>query len=139
MTRQVEWHDDAPPGGGWRLWESAALLLVALAALELMLLCAAARPFRAVVGPLLLAGLAVVTAWVGQGWLTAADCAFLGVLAATLLARWLEFYAGEPPAAGEAEARAQLWRALAGTAVAGLALWCAANVVGNHLLDRPAP
>lgn len=50
-----------------------------------------ARLFWMMVGPLALAGLAYAILTSREGWLTAADFAFLGVLAGMMLARWLEF------------------------------------------------
>jgi hypothetical protein len=96
-----------------------------------------ARLFWLLAGPMFLLLLAVAVVRTGNGWLTPVDFAFLGVLAAMLLARWLEFRAGNPLTAdGEPATPVHLRRYLVGATATGLAVWCAANVVGNYLLVR---
>ncbi|HXG10472.1 MAG TPA: hypothetical protein VNK04_11985 [Gemmataceae bacterium] len=88
-------------------------------------------------GPLalLLAAWGVVSK--GGGWLTTADLAYLAVLAAMLLGRWLEFRGGSPQkATGEPATPADLRRYVIFTLVIGLGVWVVANLLGNYWLAR---
>lgn len=94
-----------------------------------------ARLFWMMVGPLLLLGLAYAIVKSGEGWLTAADLGFLGVLAGVMLARWLEFRGGNPRTAdGEPATPAHLRRYLIGAALIGLGAWVIANLIANNVL-----
>jgi hypothetical protein len=93
------------------------------------------RLFWMLLGPTLLLVLAFVIVGTGNGWLTGADFGYLGILAAVMVARWLEFRAGNPrTSVGEPATQKHLYRYLVGVAVVGLAVWVAANVLGNHVL-----
>ena len=88
-------------------------------------------------GPLALLLLTITIVSRGSGWLTAADVAFLAVLAAMLAARWLQLRSGQAQTtAGEPATRADLRRYLALATALGLAAWAGANVLGNHWLAR---
>lgn len=86
-------------------------------------------------GPLalVLLGFAIVT--LGNGWLTAADFAFLAVLGGVILARWLEFRSGHAQTAtGEPATLADLRRFVVAASLVGLGVWVLANALGNHWL-----
>jgi hypothetical protein len=86
-------------------------------------------------GPLLLivAGFAIVSA--ADGWTALSDIAYLVILAAMLVGRWLEFRGGQPERAdGEPATASDLTRYLLVAPVIGLAGWVLANLVGNGLL-----
>jgi len=86
-------------------------------------------------GPLALVALAYGIVKSGEGWFTGADLAFLGVLAVTMLARWLEFRGGHAETAdGEPATPAHLRRYLTGAALIGLGTWTIANLIANRLL-----
>lgn len=87
------------------------------------------------VGPILLALMAFLVVKTGNGWLTGADAGFLGILAAIMLARWLEFQGGHPQTAdGEPATRTHLRRFLLGGTAIGLSVWMIANILGNYVL-----
>lgn len=95
-----------------------------------------ARLFWMMIGPMLLALFAYLIIKTGNGWLTGFDFAFLGVAAAMMLARWLEFRGGHAKTAeGEPATPAHLRRYLIGVAVLGLAVWVIANIIGNYVLS----
>jgi hypothetical protein len=84
-------------------------------------------------GPLLLVLMTFLIIETGNGWLTAADFAFLSILAGMMLGRWLEFHAGNPQTAeGEPATARDLRRYLIGTTIIGLGVWAIANVIGNY-------
>ena len=86
-------------------------------------------------GPLALAMLTYAIVTVGGGWLMAADVAYFVVLGAMLAGRWVEYRSGQgETAGGEPMTDDDLRRYLVGATVLGLAVWVAANVVGNHWL-----
>lgn len=88
-------------------------------------------------GPLALVLLAVRIAYLGQGWLTGVDVAFLAVLGGVILARWLEFRGGNPQTAtGEPATPDHLRRYSLAVLAVGLAVWVLANLLGNHWLSR---
>jgi hypothetical protein len=88
-------------------------------------------------GPLALTLITFAIVSEGSGWLTRFDAAFAAVLLAMLVGRWLEFRGGRPQtASGQPASRSDLERYFLIAAVAGMAVWLAANVVGNHLLPR---
>ena len=70
-----------------------------------------------------------------RGWFTMVDLAFFVVLGLALLGRWLEFQGENPRTAyDEPASPAHLRRFLLIAPVAGIAIWIAANVLGNHVL-----
>jgi hypothetical protein len=94
-----------------------------------------ARVFWMLLGPLLLLLMTFTVVQTGNGWSTTADFAFLGILGAMMLARWLEFRSGEAQTAdGDPATPQDLRRYLIGVAGLGLSVWVAANVVGNYML-----
>jgi len=94
-----------------------------------------ARLLWIMVGPVFLAVFGYWIIKTGNGWFTPADFAFLGILAAMIVARWLEFRGGHPKTAeGEPATAAHLRRYAIGAAVVGLSLWVAVNLVANHVL-----
>lgn len=98
---------------------------------------ALARLFWMMIGPLVLILLTFVILQMGQGWLTAADIAFLAILAGVILARWLEFQGGQPQTAtGEPATPAHLRRFIVAALPIGLGIWVIANLLGNHWLLR---
>lgn len=83
-------------------------------------------------GPLLLivAGFAIVSS--DDGWTAFSDIAYLVILAAMLVGRWLEFRGGQPERADGAPATASdLTRYLLLAPLVGIAGWILANLVGN--------
>ena len=83
--------------------------------------------------PMILLILTITIVRRGGGWLTPADYAFFGLLAAMILARIWEFRIGNPQtASGEPAAPADLWRYIAGAVLVGLAVYAVANYFGNH-------
>jgi hypothetical protein len=94
-----------------------------------------ARLTWALLGPLALVLLTFAIASAGGGWLTAADVAYLAVLAAMLAGRWLEFRSGQGRTAeGEPMTGGDLRRYLLLATALGLAVWVGANLLGNHWL-----
>lgn len=85
------------------------------------------------VGPMLLLVLSITIINSGNGWLTGLDITFFVVLAGMLLARWFDFRAGDPrTAAGDPATPGHLRWYVPLTLVIGLAVWAAANAIGNH-------
>jgi hypothetical protein len=77
----------------------------------------------------------IVASAPNSGWRTTADIIFLALLAITILARWIEFAAGDARnGMGEPVARADIVRYSIIMASVGLAAWICANVVANHIL-----
>ena len=69
----------------------------------------------------------------GGGWMTAVDVAFFVVLGLTILARCLDFRAGNPQTAmGTPATSAHLRRYVSLAVLVGLAVWGIANLIGNH-------
>lgn len=98
---------------------------------------AVVRVFWMMIGPLALLLLTFNIVKIGNGWLTAADFAFLAVLGGVILARWLEFRGGNPQTAtGEPAAPAHLRRFVMAAIPVGLGVWIIANLIGNHWLAR---
>jgi hypothetical protein len=88
-------------------------------------------------GPLILAILAFIIVRNGNGWFTLADFTFLAALSALLLGRWVEFRGGNPQTStGEPATLAHLRRYALGVILLGLGGWIAANLLGNHWLNR---
>jgi hypothetical protein len=95
------------------------------------------RIFWMMVGPMLLAILAVSIVSIGNGWFTAADFGFLGVLGLLITARWLEFHAGSPQTStGEPATPDHLRRYVLGALLIGVGIWVAANLLGNYWMVR---
>ena len=87
------------------------------------------------IGPLALLLLAVGIVQLGSGWLMAVDIAYFVVLGTMLVARWVEYRSGQgETASGEPMTAADLRGYLIGATALGLAVWVAANLVGNHWL-----
>lgn len=71
----------------------------------------------------------------GTGWKTGADIVYLFGLLATIGGRWIEHLGGNPRnAMGEPSTDRELRRYIIATAIAGTAIWVAANIVSNYLL-----
>ncbi len=87
------------------------------------------------IGPIILAGMAWWVVRTGNGWLTAADAGFLIILAAIILARWLEFQGGHAQTAdGQPATRSHWQRFLLGATTIGLSVWAVANILGNYVV-----
>jgi hypothetical protein len=94
------------------------------------------RLFWILVGPMILLALVVGIIRTGNGWLTATDFAYFGVLGGVMLARWLEFRSGQAQTAyGTPATTGDLRRYALGLAAVGLTVWVIANVIGNHVLS----
>jgi small-conductance mechanosensitive channel len=90
-----------------------------------------ARVFWMMLGPLMLLVMAFTIAKNGNGWLSGVSIGYLGVLAATILARWLEFRDGAALTSdGQPMTTQLLRRFVVLAAVVGLAVWVVANVLG---------
>ena len=95
------------------------------------------RIFWMMVGPMILAALTISIVKIGNGWFTTADFAFLGVLAALVLARYFEFQAGDPQTSdGRPATSAHLRNYVLGAILLGLGVWAFANLLGNHWMTR---
>jgi hypothetical protein len=95
------------------------------------------RVFWMMIGPLSLVLLAFTIVRIGSGWFTWADGGYLAVLAGMLYARWWEFRTGRAKTTEGQPATEQDLRSYAQQASGlALAMWVAANVVGNHVLQR---
>jgi hypothetical protein len=83
-------------------------------------------------GPAAMLICTIVIIETGNGWFTGADFAFLIALAVTVLARCLDFRAGNPRTAmGEPAQPNHLRRYVPAALVLGLAVWSVANLIGN--------
>jgi hypothetical protein len=90
-----------------------------------------------VLGPAILLMLAFSITRRGDGWLALISLAYLAVLAAQILSRWMEFRGGNAKdSMGDPLTAAALRRYVVGAIVLGLSIWVLANLVGNHW---PAP
>jgi hypothetical protein len=90
------------------------------------------------VGPFCLAICALSIAQRGDGWLSPPDLLYLLVLGGMLIGRWSEFRFGLPlTATGEPASAEHLRRYVWVVAGLGLAIWLAANLVGNHAIPIP--
>jgi len=88
-------------------------------------------------GPMILTMLLLTIVSDGSGWLTTVDFAFLAVLSALLLARWVEFRDGNPrTSTGEQATPGHLRRYVLNATAAGLGAWVIAKLIGNHWLNR---
>lgn len=91
------------------------------------------RLFWIFVGPFVLAVCAVGIAGQHDGWLGPADLFYLVVLGGMYLGRWTEFRTGQAlTATGEPATDRDLRRYAWGLGLLGLAVWVAANVIGNR-------
>lgn len=88
------------------------------------------------VGPvtLLLIALQIAREW--DGWFSLPSLAYIVVLLATFLGRWMEFQGGFPKTAtGEPATTDHLRRYALASSTIGIAVWFIANLVGDHLID----
>jgi hypothetical protein len=93
------------------------------------------RLFWVLLGPVALFLTATSILLSGVGWLTGTDLLFGVLLLATILCRWGDFLKGNGTnALGDPVTERYMWGYTVGVLVAGLALWIAANLAGNHLL-----
>ena len=81
-------------------------------------------------GPAALLLLAFSLAGKKEGWFSSQSIAFLVVLAAVIVTRWLDPQTSE----GEPTTGAHLRMFTATAVVVGLAAWAIANMLGNHWL-----
>lgn len=94
-----------------------------------------ARVFWFMLGPGILFLCVVNIVMSSSGWLTAVDIVFALVVAGMLLARWLEFRAGNPRRSdGQPAQPGDLPKYVIGTTATALVVWIAANLAGNHLM-----
>lgn len=71
----------------------------------------------------------------GSGWYTGPDIVFLTALAGMILGRWAEHRGGNPRnGTGEPGTASDLRRYIIVVAIAGPAIWVAANIVSNYVL-----
>jgi len=89
-----------------------------------------ARVFWMMVGPAILMLLAYSLTGNAKGWFAPSSIAFLVVLAAVTITRWLDPRTSE----GEPTTPAHLRRYTVSTVGIGLVAWAVANLVGNHWL-----
>ena len=94
------------------------------------------RIFWAGLGPVILVLVVMGIVTRGTGWTTPLDVLFAAVVVAMILARWCEQRSGaavtlEGKPAGPLDFM-RYWVRLLGVAAA---LWIAANIVGNHVLN----
>lgn len=93
------------------------------------------RLFWVLLGPVALFLTAASILLSGVGWLTGTDLLFGVLLLATIFCRWGDFLKGNGTnALGDPVTERYMWGYTYGVLAAGLALWTAANFVGNHLL-----
>ncbi len=96
-----------------------------------------ARVFWMMVGPALLFLSTIAILQNPGGWFTSPNLAFLVLLPMTVLARWLEYWGGDPrTATGEAAAPDDLRRYVLFAMPIGLGIWIVANLIGNLLLAK---
>ena len=71
----------------------------------------------------------------GTGWRTGADIVYWVALVGMMLGRWAEHRGGNPRnGMGEPATASDLRRYIIVVAIAGPAIWVAANIVSNYLL-----
>jgi hypothetical protein len=91
------------------------------------------RVFWGVFGPLILLLCLFQIVSSGGGWFTQVNIIFLGVLVGLLVARWLDFRAGNPlTATGQPATTAHLRRYALKTLLIGVGVWVMANLMGNY-------
>lgn len=84
-------------------------------------------------GPATMLVLVIMLLETGNGWFTPPSIAFLIVLGVTVLARCLDFRAGNPQTVtGGPAVRAHLYRYVPAALLLGLSVWAVANVIGNR-------
>jgi len=94
-----------------------------------------ARIFWMMLGPVMLFVVAISIARQGEGWWTGLDMLYLVTLPALIVARLFEFQAGDPQTTtGEPATFADLQQYAVGVVLVGMAVWLAANLLGNHWL-----
>jgi hypothetical protein len=89
-----------------------------------------ARLFWMMVGPAILMLLAYSLTGNAKGWFAPSSIAFLAVLAAVTIARWMDPRTSE----GAPTTSAHLRRYTVSTLGIGLVAWVVANLLGNHWL-----
>jgi hypothetical protein len=71
----------------------------------------------------------------GGGWLTTVDIGYFVLLALVLAARWLEYNSGQgQTSTGDPLTAKGLWTYTLMAGAVGLAVWLAANLIGNYWL-----
>jgi hypothetical protein len=95
------------------------------------LLVVFARLFWMMAGPAVLLLLAFSLATNQKGWWAPSSIAFLVVLMAVVLVRWLDPNTSD----GDPATAAHLRRYTAGAIAIGLVAWTVANLAGNHWLS----
>jgi len=87
------------------------------------------------VGPLALVLFTYGIIRAGSGWVTWIDLGYFIVLGLMVGGRWLEFRGGNPLTSTGEPAKSEDLRRYTTTATGvGLAIWIAANILGNHIL-----
>jgi hypothetical protein len=95
-----------------------------------------ARMFWFFVGPMILACLALAIVSAGTGWTTWLDAAFLLVFGVMVLARWYELRSGQGyDSYGNPAGPDEFAKYCRGALPIALAVWAAANVLGNHVMN----
>lgn len=96
----------------------------------------AARIFWFILGPAILILLTLKIVETGSGWATIHDGLFFLVLALMVFGRWYELRSGQGQDASGNPATLEAFRPfLSRMLPMGLALWCVANILGNHVLS----
>ena len=97
-----------------------------------VLLC---RILWSLLGPMLLMFAAATIVQSGSGWFTADDLLFAVILLGTILCRWADFRYGErtdsygqPVTVSDLRRYTRIW------AMAGVAIWAGANLIGRYLV-----
>jgi hypothetical protein len=86
-----------------------------------------------IVGPFVLAIVAITISQRRDGWFGALDLVYFIVLGGMLLGRWLEFQSGRPlTATGEPASLADLRLYALGLAALGFGAWVVANLIGTQ-------
>jgi hypothetical protein len=84
-------------------------------------------------GPAAMLILIIMILETGDGWFAAPSTAFLIVLGITILARCMDFRSGNPQTVtGGPATTGHLDRYVPAALVLGLAVWAAANLIGNR-------
>ena len=84
-------------------------------------------------GPMALLVLALMIAEKRGGWLGLSSIAFLVILVVTVVTRWVDLRGGNSlTAEGKPATVADVRRFTAISLIVGMAVWCAANVIGQR-------
>jgi hypothetical protein len=95
-----------------------------------------ARLFWFFFGPIALGLIAYQIARSGTGWATPLDVAFLTIMVLMIGARWYELWSGRgQDGYGKPATLAAFPKYAGGLISIALAVWVAANLLGNHVLD----